>query len=417
VKSVEILSIGNEIVSGKTVNTNATYLAERLLAIGVRVDRVTSLPDRVDVLKQELRKIIKRASFIIMTGGLGPTSDDRTREVVSDVLGVPLIFNEEVEKDLKARFGETFPTIPDQSMVLKGAQILHNPLGTAPGFILEKEECTLIILPGVPSQMEEMVERDVMPYLANKVRTHTFQRSLYFCHLEEHEVDPLLREVEKKYPEVEIGICPGLGILSLFLSVEAKNGKEADQKLAPVIDRFRVPFSTHLFSTKSKRIEEALQEAMCKRAKTLALAESCTGGAMASRITGVSGASAYFLGSIVSYSNDVKKTILGVSSTTLEKWGAVSKETIIEMMQGVFRLTKADYAIAVSGVAGPTGGTPEKPVGTVWAAIGEEGEKPFTTHFTAKGRMRRDLVIEYSVTHLLSALWRWIEHEVVPSHR
>ena len=411
---IEILSIGNELLSGRTVNTNASVIANALLREGLSIDRVTTLPDSRRMLEKAFAEALERSKFVITTGGLGPTGDDMTREVLASFFNTFLIYSEEVAEDLKIRIHSDCTNITNQAMVVKDATIIPNPLGAAPGFIINKQGRTFFVLPGVPSEMEEMLLQTVIPYLKREIKERMFERSLFFCLLSENQLDLYLRKLEKEYPDVEIGICPSYGTLSVHVTIKALDEKEAEKRLSPLLKQIICPFSTYFFSSESKKIELALHTFFLSNKKTLAFAESCTGGAMASRITAESGASEYFLGSIVSYSNQLKHSILGVKNQTLDYYGAVSGEAIREMLQGTFDKTNADYAIAVSGIAGPTGGTVEKPVGTIWAAIGERGKNVYIEKFISKGKEKRSTVIDYVTTYLLSTLWRWLSQGIIP---
>jgi len=411
---IEIVSIGAELLSGQTVNTNASFIAKTLLEEGYGVERVTTVPDRHDDLKEGIEAAMKRAPLVITTGGLGPTRDDITRHTLAEIFETELIYDEKVGADLKKRYGEKLETLQDQATVIKGAEVLHNPLGTAPGFILKKGKKTVVVLPGVPIQMQEMLKKTVIPYLIREIPREHFQHALYLFLLSEQHVDPFLRSLEKEYPEIEIGICPSYGTLSLYLYTKASSKDEADRKFQPVLSALRSKFKEHLFSETHGQIEYAIHETFITQKKTLAFAESCTGGRMAARITQISGASEYFLGSLVTYSNHLKQAALQVKGSTLKAHGAVSREAVIEMLQGTLALTNADYAVAVSGVAGPTGGSEEKPVGTIWGAIGQKGGEIYVTKFLSKGKEKRDIVIEYSTTLLLSHLWRFVCLSIPP---
>ena len=404
--NIEILSIGNELLSGHTVNTNASVISQKLLSHGFAVDRVTYLPDEPALLKEGIEEAMKRSSFLITSGGLGPTGDDLTRDIIAGIYGTSLFYDEEIAADLIKRFGSNLPTLKDQAMVPKGATIIPNILGTAPGFILEGE-ATVMVLPGVPSQMESMLGCIVSHLEKHSLKKHSIE-TLYLSHLSEQEVDPYLRALEKEYPGVQIGICPSYGVLSVYLHAEDSS------ILPPICDKIAEKFRTHVYSTSNKLIEVALQRWMVNNKKTLAVGESCTGGKIAATLTAHAGSSDYFLGSIVSYSNHLKESALGVSSETLETHGAVSQEVVIEMAKGVKNLTGADYVLTTSGIAGPSGGTPDKPIGTVWMAI-VTPEKTFTGRLPIKHSAgKRGLVIDYSVTYLLTSLYRHLSHNIEP---
>lgn len=404
--TIEILSIGNELLSGHTVNTNASVISQKLLSHGFAVDRVTCLPDDSDPLKEGIKEAMKRSSFLITSGGLGPTGDDLTRDIIAEIYGTSLFYDEAIAADLIERFGSNLLTLKDQAMVPKGAAIIPNMLGTAPGFILEGESTTMV-LPGVPSQMESMLE-----YVVSYLETHSLKRrsieTLYLALLSEQQVDPYLRILEKEYSKVQIGICPSQGVLSVYLQAEDPS------ILPPIRDKIAEKFRTHVYSTSNKQIELALHKWMVNNKKTLAAGESCTGGRLASTLTTHAGSSDYFLGSIVSYSNYLKESALGVSLKTLKTYGAVSQEVVYEMAKGVKNLTGADYILTTSGIAGPSGGTPNKPIGTVWTAI-VTPEKVFTGLIPFKRSVEeRELIIDYSVTYLLASLYRYLTYSIEP---
>ncbi|MCB1107055.1 MAG: nicotinamide-nucleotide amidohydrolase family protein [Chlamydiia bacterium] len=404
--TIEIISIGNELLAGHTMNTNASKIAQALLPHGFSVDRITTLPDQLPSLKEGIQEAMERASFLIITGGLGPTGDDLTRGVMAELYQTTLEHSEKIAADLIRRFGKELPTLSDQAMVLKGATIIPNPLGTAPGFILEGKSVA-IVLPGVPSQMEVMLN-EVVKYLEKKTSKNHYVETLYLALLSEQEVDPYLRKLEQENPGIDIGICPGYGTLSIYFHGRKK------KKLIPVRNQIAKHFHTHVYSTTDKRIEVALHEWMVKHQKTLAAGESCSGGHLAATLTALPGASDYFLGSIVSYSNHLKKTALNVSPKTLETKGAVSKETVIEMGEGVKKLTGADYIITLSGIAGPTGGTSDKPVGTIWSTI-QTPEKTYVGLIPLKpSAKKRSILIRYSVTYLLASLYRYLTYNIEP---
>ncbi len=410
--TIEIVSVGNELLSGRTENTNASWIARQLQKNGFKIGGITTLPDDTACLRKRLFEMKTSARITIITGGLGPTLDDVTREVLADIFKVPLIFHQELESELIKRFGAGFEKLysfRDQSTLPKGSTIIPNLIGTASGFILKDQETAMIALPGVPTQMRPMLLDSVVPFLKLNIPETVNEETLFLCQLTEMEVDPYLCKLKKEFPSVNIGICPSYGVLSIYLSAKEKGGD-----LSVVKEKLQKQFSTHFFSHSSKSIEQAIHKALISQKKSLALAESCTGGSLAARLSAISGASNFFLGSVVSYSNHVKKSVLGVESTTLNKFGSVSKEVAIEMVRGVLKVSGADFGLAVSGIAGPEGGTIEKPVGTVWGAVGTKEGKVFVGRFQAKGVGSRESVIEYIGKFMLSALWRYLTHHIPP---
>ncbi len=397
---IELISVGDELLKGSVLNTNVTFLSRYLQERGYDVARHITLKDEPLSLKEGLRESFQRADITIVTGGLGPTLDDRTKQVVADLFHSPFHFEEKIAADLQRRFGKAPLWLHDQSSIPTKAQYFLNPIGTAPALLFSEKGKTLILLPGVPIEMQALFQEKIFPFLAKEFPVEEVKETLqlFFILVHESMIDPYLRELEQKHPGVEVGIYPGWGNLSVVLR------SRKSQALHAFAEGLQQKFSPYLFSAPHGKIEEALQEWFVKNKQTLACAESCTGGTIASHITSLSGASDYFLGSFVTYSNQMKSDLLGVSEHTLKRHSAVSSETVQEMLAGVFKNSRADFAIAVSGIAGPSGGTPEKPVGTIFAAIGKRGEPPDSGHFLAKGS-RQTIIL--STTHfLLGSLYR-----------
>lgn len=410
---IEIISIGTELLTGQTINTNASTIAKILLRKGYEVEQITTIPDKGAILEETIIASMKRASFIILTGGLGPTTDDITRATLAKIFDKKLRQDNELAANLERQYGNACESLTNQATIIEGVEIMPNKIGTASGFILEKGTVKVFALPGVPIEMQEMLEKSVIPSLAQVTSPEYFQRTLFLFLILENRVDPHLRQLEKKYPHVEFGLCPSHGTLSIYLKLKAQTSKEAEEKFKPILQELRTRYKKNIFSEKDNTIESAIHKQFISRKLTLACAESCTGGLMSSRLTQISGSSNYFLVGLVTYSNQMKTTILNVNPRTLEKHGAVSCETVVEMVKGTLALSKADYAISISGIAGPTGGSKEKPIGTIWGAIGKKDSTIFTKQLTLK-RKKRSTIIDYSTTYLLSHLWRYIQFDIPP---
>ncbi len=405
---IELVAIGDELLRGTIINTNGAFLSRHLSEKGYRISRHTILPDDPVVLNEGLLEIFKRSSVVITTGGLGPTCDDRTREILARLFSSEFQFNESVAADLKKRFGEQLTSLEDQATIPEKARPILNRVGTAPGLVFTENEKIWIALPGVPQEMREMFLSDALPYLQKTRPCGVKKKSdqLYFCLLYESLVDPTLRILQEKYPQVEVGIYPTYG--SLMVSMNSSQERHLEQFRSALEQKF----GSYLFQSPNGKIEEALQSWFIQNKKTLALAESCTGGLMAAHLTALPGASDYFLGSFVTYSNTMKTEVLGVPKLVMRQTGAVSKETVAAMLEGVFKQSAANFAIAVSGVAGPTGGSDQKPVGTMWAAIGERGTPPDIGTFIAKGN--RQTRILSTTNNLLGALYRKVTKGIPP---
>jgi len=412
---IEIISIGSELLTGQTINTSASVIATLLLQEGYPVKQIVTVPDEQDALKEAVMRAMKRVPFVVMTGGLGPTEDDITRQTLAELFNRPLKKDDALATDLMRRYGTGLKTLEDQATVIEGATLMPNPFGTAPGFLLRKGNSTVLAFPGVPHQMREILEKHGIPYLSHVASKAYFQRSLFLFSIPEKSVDLYLQHLKKKYPHLEYGVCPSRGVLSIYLKVKASSKHRAHAQLTPILSDLRARYYQKMFSETDRRIEYAIHKQFLKHHLKLACAESCTGGRISSRLTQISGSSHYFLGGVVAYSDKMKQTVLKVRPKTLSKYGAVSRETVIEMVRGVFALSKeADYAIAVSGIVGPEGGTRAKPVGTIWGSIGTKKGDVFTALIPSREEQPREVLIDLSATYLLSHLWRYVQFQVPP---
>ncbi|MBP9841941.1 MAG: nicotinamide-nucleotide amidohydrolase family protein [Simkaniaceae bacterium] len=357
----KVISIGNELLSGDTINTNAAYLGKRLSENGYDLDSVETIRDVKSVIKETFQKALQEGGVIIVTGGLGNTHDDLTAEVACSLFKIA-------------------PTP------------LQNRWGTADGWNFEGR---LFLLPGVPVQMQEMFEAYLVPYFLKTIPTTKTFRTVNLALLSEDIVDPFLLKLQAKHPGVEIGICPSYGKLAIHFSGKGD--------LTPLVEELRTQFSGALFEDSS--LSHVIHRVMIEEGLTLALAESCTGGYIASSLCSIPGASAYFLGSMVCYSNQLKEEFLGVKKELLQSEGAVSEACANAMAAGLKARTKADYVVAVTGVAGPSGGTEKAPVGTVWLAIGDPQGDIETFCLQSKGR-NRTTMIEFTTQMVLARLWK-----------
>lgn len=369
---IEIVTVGNEILSGFVVNTNTVFLSRRLSEEGWHVHHHTTLPDQKAEMITGLQLSLARSEVVIVTGGLGSTLDDITKECVD-------------------------------RLFIDSPQEIPNSVGSAPGLKYRERGKTLFCLPGIPQEMEGMFEKQVLPFLKEHYPLlHTLcHRTWNFFTLSENEIDPFLRLMQAKDPTLRVGIYPSYGQLTLRLTGE--NTSTLDE----IGKELQTNFGQKIFPSIYKNIEEALHDWFIKHHKTLAFAESCTGGLLASHITAMEGASSYFVGSLVTYSNACKENVLGVVPSTIKLKGAVSKETVQEMLEGLFEKTGADYGIAVSGIAGPTGGSAKIPVGTIWYAIGKKGGGFEISSFLAKGKSR-GTILAYATKRLFGGLYRMV---------
>ncbi len=373
----EIISIGDELLNGQTINTNASWIAFELDAIGIRTNRITTVSDTKEAISTSLKNATKRADLIVITGGLGPTKDDITKKTISDFFGSPLVRNKEHLEALTRFFFSKGRPMNDlnkaQADIPLCATRIPNDNGTAPGMWIEHDDTIYISMAGVPREMKHMM----MTYLLPKIATH-FNTPIikhYFAHvigIGESDLSILIEDWENNLPtNIKLAYLPSLGWIKLRLTVVGDNITEIDESIEAEMQKLRVLIPTYLFSEKRETIEETVGRLLKERNLTIGTAESCTGGYIAHQITRIPGSSSYFKGSIISYSNEVKQNELGVTSSILEKYGAVSEQTVQQMAEGLRKKLNVDIAIACSGIAGPEGGTTEKPVGTVWIAYAD----------------------------------------------
>jgi nicotinamide-nucleotide amidase len=406
--NVEIIAIADEILKGLVVNTNSSFLSLELTKLGMKVSRHTVLQDSHTTLLKGMEEALDRSDLVICTGGLGPTVDDITRSVAAELFQSEWVYDEATACDLIERFGPSLGSLKDQATVPQKAQILKNSVGTAPGFIFRRNEKRLVLLPGVPSEMKAMFEGELLCVLQKEQekKEKLIHRTLFFCIINENRLDPYLRDLKKQLPSLDVGIYPGYGFLTVSLRAATLHDIDLAQKA--LVEPFA---SFHLQHAEAK-VEHTLYHMLKARKETIAFAESCTGGLLAQKMTGIPGVSSVFLGSVVAYSNTLKQSALSVKDEALAGCGAVSAEVAGQMLDGLFSLIPADYGIAVTGIAGPSGGTEDKPVGTVWLAIEKRGCWRQLCRMRVRGS--RELVMAITTGRALGALARTIEYGIMP---
>ena len=375
IKTAAILSTGDELTTGKVVDTNSVFIADRLFSIGIKVAAVLKVGDDREKLLWAMRQAAGLGEVVIGTGGLGRTADDLTSEVVAELLGCPLVQNEEIAAALRKRFEvRGIPWTANnlkQALFPQGAEILPNPVGTALGFRVSfGENKTLSWLSGVPQEMTAMFDQTVMPWIVamRGGQDQIFSQAFKVYGLTESKLDDLVKPIELE-PGIKLSFRAHYPDLTLRVTVAGAS--EEQRRFIETCKRIRQILGSHIYAEGDTTLEQRVGQLLSERHRTLALAESCTGGLISHRITGIAGSSAYYLGGVTSYANDVKVKLLGVTPATLEKYGAVSQETALEMSHGIRERIGADFGLSVTGIAGPGGGTPEKPVGTVWISIAQ----------------------------------------------
>lgn len=382
----ELICVGTELLFGK-LNTNAAYIGERLSTIGLDLSFVTSVGDNSDDMFEIFKKALDRSNIIIITGGLGPTFDDITREVAAKVLGRNLKINHEILNIITKYFNGRNIYMPKenerQAYIIDGAKIIKNQTGTAPGQCVEIGSDTkklLFLLPGPPREMQPMFENDVFPYFENLQKEIKKSFILHICGLPESVVDEKIKPVIDNYRVLNSGgvnftILAHDMIVDIKVSAAGTDEISINKTLDAIKQEFYSLLNENIFGEDSQSLEDVVGSILAKNKKTIAVAESCTGGLLSGKITSIPGSSEYFKEGIVTYSNEAKVRYLGVKEETLKNFGAVSEQTAAEMADGLRKISGADYAASVTGIAGPSGGTPEKPVGLVYAAISGENIK------------------------------------------
>ncbi len=370
---VEIISIGTELLLGEITNTNAQFIAHEIAQIGLNSYYQTVVGDNPLRLKETIIQSLKRSDVLIITGGLGPTYDDMTKECVADVLALDLELHEESINRIEAYFESKSEKMPKnnikQAMIPKGSQVIINNNGTAPGILIEHELKTIILMPGVPYEMKAMFKNQVLPFLERKSDVKIVSRHLYLFGIGESDVEEKLEDLMKDSANPTVAPYAMNGTLMIRLTAKAKSEEEALELISPIEKRIKDKFAQFLYSVDEEAMEKVLVELLLQNKKTIATAESCTGGLLSEKITRVPGSSEVFHYGLCTYSNEAKNRLLSVKETTLQLHGAVSKETVVEMSENLLAMAKADYAVAISGIAGPGGGSKEKPVGLVYIAL------------------------------------------------
>ena len=372
-----ILTIGDEILIGQTVDTNSAWIGQQLNSIGARVHEIISVSDNAAHIKDGLHRAARQSEIVLITGGLGPTKDDITKKTLCEYFGVGEVFHEDIYEKLRMIFEKRGLAILEinkkQALLPSNCQVIPNDRGTAPGMWFDDTGVIYISMPGVPYEMKQMVSNYVLPKLAEQFKfPHIIHRNLMLCGIGESSVAKMLDEFENQLPKhIKLAYLPDLGILKLRLSAYEVTTTEGEAEIDKHYQAMKSILVDYAYAEEDIKLEELIGKIFLENGKRFALAESCTGGYAGHLVTSVAGSSKYFEGSTVTYSYDMKQTILGVKPETLATHGAVSEDCVREMLEGLLRVSKADYGVSVSGIAGPDGGTPEKPVGTVCFAVGD----------------------------------------------
>jgi nicotinamide-nucleotide amidase len=369
----EILAVGTELLMGQIANTNAQYISARLPDVGIGVYYHSVVGDNHERLKTALGLALSRSDLIIMTGGLGPTQDDLTKETVAEVLNRRLTPHQESLERLRSFFERLKRPMTEnnlkQAQIPEGAIIIRNKNGTAPGCIIEENDKVVMMLPGPPSEMRPMFEETVIPYLEERSGSRIVSRFLRIFGIGESAMEEAIKDLIENRSNPTIAPYAKEGEIALRITARYPKDKTSEDIITPVEEEIRKRLGIKVYSSDNKGLDEVVADMLIKSCTTIAIAESCTGGLISARITEIPGISRVFNRGIISYSNQSKAEDLKVKQGTLEKFGAVSRETAIEMAAGVRNLSGTDLGLSVTGITGPDGGTPEKPVGLVYVAL------------------------------------------------
>ena len=388
IRTAEILAVGSELLTAHRIDTNSLFLTERLNGLGIDVAMKSVVPDDLELLRARLVQALERADVVITTGGLGPTSDDLTREAVAGAMGVSLVEDVALVAQIKQRFERRGSPMPAsnvrQAQVPAGARVLANPNGTAPGLWMERGDQILLVLPGPPREMQPMFDAAASDMRARAAGRMLRRRVIRIAGRPESAVEDIAKPIylpllDAAVP-IETTILASPGLIELHLSARGADASAMDAALEAAAGSLANALAPAAFSTDGRSLEEVVGALVLERKWRLATAESCTGGLIGARLTDVPGSSAWFSGGVVAYDNRVKTGLLGVAESMLAEHGAVSEPVARAMAEGARKSLEADIAVAVTGIAGPTGGTPAKPVGTVVIAVATPTGAEARTH-------------------------------------
>ena len=413
---VEIITIGDEILIGQIIDTNSAWMAQKLNDIGAKVERIVTISDTLDEIISALSEAEKRSDIVLITGGLGPTKDDVTKKALAKYFNCGFTFYPEIEvhiAKLFEGFGKKMSKLNSLQAELPSAcEPLKNSQGTAPGMLFERNQTVFVSMPGVPYEMKGLMRDHVLPRVKSKFELPTIiHRTVLTMGMGESWLSERIADWEDALPaEIKLAYLPSPGRVRLRLSAFGSDESKLNEILENEVSSLIKLIPELVFGFDNDTIESVVGNLLRESGKTISTAESCTGGLIAHKLTSISGSSDYFFGSIVSYANEVKMESLGVSEQNLIDFGAVSEEVVIQMAKGVKSRMKTDYAISVSGVAGPNGGTEEKPVGTVWIAVAGPSGVTAKKHQFGHDRERN---IEISANVALNMLRKQLSQNVL----
>ncbi len=400
---IELITIGSELLAGQTLNTNAHFVGDQLGKAGLTLSRQTSVPDDLDAIVSALEESITRADWIIISGGLGPTNDDVTKAAIAETLGRSLVFHDEILKDLKDRYARSgrpvTPYLETQAVLPANAEIIPNPIGTAVGFYLRTKGAAIAVVPGVPREMRPMITDHIVPRIADEADIMATTIIWSTTGAPESRLYELLEPVMREFPNIAVGYLPSEHGARLKFTASGTDSTGQLEKWAAAI---RPLVGSAVYAESDVGMEVVLGQILKERGMSIAFAESCTGGLAAKRMTDVPGSSDYVIGGVITYRDETKTVLLSVSAELITKHGAVSEEVAVAMADGVVEKLGADCGVAITGIAGPSGARPGKPVGTVWIASAIKGHATEAVRLQLMGDrpMIRERAAQAALNHL-----------------
>lgn len=407
----KIITIGDEILIGQIVNTNAAFIGDKLFSIGIPVEKTVVIGDEESILFSELEDSVKNYDVTLITGGLGPTHDDITKPTLVKFFKDELLTDSKVLEHVKNIFKSrnlNMPAVNEaQALVPKNSTVIWNTNGTAPGIWIEKDDKVFIAMPGVPFEMKAMIDNEILNKLRDRfpiqINSVLMQKTLLTTGAGESTLNEMLGDVREIIGENKLAFLPSQVGVRLRINVEGKNEDEAITKLENIENKIRSKIKDYIYGVNDEELEKVIGKILTDRKQTLSVAESCTGGFISSKIVSVPGSSNYYIGGVCVYSNIEKIKLLNIKEDTLKRYGAVSQETAIEMAEGVREIMNTDFAVSTTGIAGPTGGTADKPVGLVWIGFSSK-EKKYAMSFLFGNN--REINIQRSSQRALEILRR-----------
>ena len=402
----EIISVGTELLLGNIINTNAAYLAEQCATLGLSVFYQDVVGDNEERLSETIKLALSRADIVFVGGGLGPTPDDLSKEVAAKVAGHKLYLDEECKKEIEEYF-ERIGKVPTdnnwkQAMMPEGCEIFHNTNGTAPGLAIKTEGKHIILLPGPPEELKTMFRLSVVPYIENLISGTIYSKTVKLCGVGESRAASMISDLIDNQTNPTIATYAKTGEVHIRVSAKAETEAEAKKLVKPIVKELKNRFANNIYTTENDiTLEKAVVDLIIGNELTVGTVESCTGGLVAGRLINVPGVSDAFKSGIITYSNKAKRKFVGVKKATLDKYGAVSKETAIEMARGLNALNKADVVLSTTGIAGPDGGSEEKPVGLVYIGCYVCGKTSVKEcHFTGTRQKIRDNTVSAALNFM-----------------